>query len=72
MQELEGNKIETYIDFKKFHGWVLGLEPKDAREKGIDNRSTLKKIKDKIRQGKKLNYEKGEGINENFTLNTPF
>jgi hypothetical protein len=32
MQELEGNKIETYIDFKKFHGWILGLSQK-IREK---------------------------------------
>jgi hypothetical protein len=48
------------------------FKPKDSRETGIDNRSTLKKIKDKIRQGKKLNYEKSEGVDENFTLNTPF
>jgi len=38
---------------------VLALEPKDAREKGIMDRSTLKRIKDKIKQGQKLNYEKG-------------
>jgi hypothetical protein len=74
IQELEGNRIETYIDFKKFHQWVLGLETKDAREMGINNRSTLKKIKDKIGQGKKLNYEKGavKALVENFTLNAPF
>jgi hypothetical protein len=59
MQELEGNRVETYIDFKKFHEWVLALEPKDTREMGIMDRSTLKRIKDKIRQGQKLNYKKG-------------
>ena len=59
MQELEGNRVETYIDFKKFHEWVLALEPKDVREMGIMDRSTLKRVKDMIRQGKKLNYEKG-------------
>lgn len=59
MQELEANRIETYLDIKKFHEWVLQLEPKDARAMGIKDRSTLKRIKDKIRQVKKLNYGKG-------------
>lgn len=59
MQELECNRVETYIDFKKFHEWVLTLQPTDTREMGIMDRSTLKRIKDKIKQGKKLNYEKG-------------
>jgi hypothetical protein len=59
MQELESNRVEKYIDFKKFHEWVLGLEPKDTRTMGIIDRSTLKRIKDKIKQEKKLNYEKG-------------
>ncbi len=53
----ESNRVETYIDFKNFQEWVLLLEPKDAREMGIKDRSTLKRIKDKIRQGKILNYE---------------
>jgi hypothetical protein len=59
MEELESNKVETYLDSKKFHEWVLGLEPKDMRVMGIKDRSTLKRIKDKIRQGQKLNCGKG-------------
>jgi hypothetical protein len=39
--------------------WVLGLTPDDAREMGIEQRSTLKRIKDKIKNGKKLNSGKG-------------
>ena len=59
MEELEANKIEIYLDLKKFHEWVLSLEPKDVLPMGIKDRSTLKRIKDKIKQGKKLNYGKG-------------
>ncbi|NPE31705.1 hypothetical protein HNV12_27860, partial [Methanococcoides sp. SA1] len=59
MQELEGNTIETYLDIKAFHEWVLGLTPDDVREMGIEHRSTLKRIKDKIRCGINLNYGKG-------------
>ncbi|SES69275.1 hypothetical protein SAMN04488587_0621 [Methanococcoides vulcani] len=59
MQELEGNAVETYLDIKNFHEWVLGLTPDDVREIGIEHRSTLKRIKDKIKNGKKLNYGKG-------------
>lgn len=59
MQELESNNVETYLDIKKFHEWVLNLTPEDARAMGINDRSTLKRIKDKIKQGKKLNYKHG-------------
>jgi hypothetical protein len=59
IQELESNHVETYLDIKKFHDWVRGLEPKDTRLMGINDRSTLKRIKDKINQGKKLNYGRG-------------
>lgn len=59
MQELESNRVETYLDFKKFHEWVLGLEPKNTQVMGIKDRSTLKRIKDKIKVNKKLNYGKG-------------
>ncbi|WMW25041.1 hypothetical protein RE474_13315 [Methanolobus sediminis] len=59
IEELEGNKIETYLNIKEFHEWVLPLEPKDVLPMGINHGSTLKRIKDKIRQGKKLNYGHG-------------
>jgi len=47
---------------------VLSLDSKDAREMGIMDRSTLKRIRDKIRKGQKLNYEKGivKMLVENF------
>jgi len=69
MQELERNKVETYLDIKKFHEWVLSLEPKDSRAMGIKDRSTLKRIKDKIMQGEKLNYKHGtvKVLVDNFT-----
>ncbi|SFM31918.1 hypothetical protein [Methanolobus profundi] len=59
MEELESNKVETYLDINKFHEWVLSLKPKDVLPMGIEDRSTLKWIKDEIEQGKKLNYEHG-------------
>jgi hypothetical protein len=59
MQELESNTVETYLDIKRFHEWVLELNPDDIREMGISHRSTSKRIKDKIKNGKKLNYGKG-------------
>lgn len=59
IQEFESNNVETYLDIKKFHEWVLELNPDDVREMGIEHRSTLKRIKDKIKNGKKLNYGKG-------------
>jgi len=58
-QEFEGNNIEVYLVIKKFHDWVLSLTADDAGEMVIEHRSTLKRIKDKIKKGKKLNYEKG-------------
>jgi hypothetical protein len=67
MEELEGNKIETYLNLKEFHEWVLSLEPKDTRAMGIKDRSTLKRIKDKIMQGKKLNY--GYGVVKVLVVN---
>ncbi len=67
MQELESNKVETYIDFKTFHESALSLEPKDAREWGLWT-GVLKRTKDKIKQVKKLNYGKGalKVLVENF------
>jgi membrane associated rhomboid family serine protease len=60
MQELESNTIETYQDIEKIREFVLGLTPAEAREIGIKYRSTLKKIKDNIKLGKKLNFKTKE------------
>ncbi|WP_406657355.1 hypothetical protein V7O62_02035 [Methanolobus sp. ZRKC2] len=70
MQELESNHVETYLDIKKFHEWVLQLKPKDTRAMGINDRSTLKRIKDKMKSGKKLNYRKGavKVLVKNFSI----
>lgn len=70
MQKLESKKVETYLDIKKFHECVLQLTPKDARAMGINDRSTLKRIKDKIKDGRKLNYKHGtvKVLVENFHL----
>ncbi|WMW22869.1 hypothetical protein RE476_03330 [Methanolobus mangrovi] len=32
IQELESNKVETYLDISKIHEWILSLEQKDARQ----------------------------------------
>ena len=51
MQELESNRIETYYDLEKLREFILNLTPADARESGIKHRSTLKKIKDGVKEG---------------------
>ena len=48
----EGSYIE-YENPQEFYNWVLSLKPKDVRDKGISERR-LKKIKQKIRNGKGL------------------
>ncbi|WP_406661859.1 hypothetical protein V7O66_04905 [Methanolobus sp. ZRKC3] len=51
MQELESNHVETYPDIEKIRDFVLGLTPAEAREIGIKYRSTLRKLKDRLREG---------------------
>lgn len=51
MQELEVNRVETYYDIGKLREYILDLTPAEAREIGIKHRSTLKKIKDRVREG---------------------
>ncbi len=50
MQELESNTVEMYHDTEKIREFVLGLTPAEAREIGIKYRSTLKKLKDRVRE----------------------
>ncbi|NPE30648.1 hypothetical protein HNV12_22370, partial [Methanococcoides sp. SA1] len=57
MQELESNHVDTYHDLDKLRKFILGLTPTEARGIGIKYRSTLKKLKDRVREG-------------NFKLNT--
>ena len=51
MQELEGNRVESYLNIEKFNEWVLCLTLDDFWEMGIENRSTLKQLKDRVRDG---------------------
>ncbi|WP_342305897.1 hypothetical protein [Methanolobus sp. ZRKC5] len=57
MQELESNTVEMYHDIEKIREFVIGLTPAEAREIGIKYRSTLKKLKDRVKE-------------EDFNLNT--
>ncbi|WP_407355412.1 DNA polymerase [Methanolobus sp. WCC5] len=51
MQELESNNVEMYHDIEKIRELVLGLTPAEARKIGIKYRSTLKKLKDRVKEG---------------------
>jgi hypothetical protein len=51
MQELEGNRVETYYDIEKLREYVLNLTPAEARAIGIKYRSTLNKLKDRVKEG---------------------
>ncbi|NPE30690.1 hypothetical protein HNV12_22590 [Methanococcoides sp. SA1] len=51
MQELENNRVETYHDIEKLREFILNLTPAEARKIGIKYRSTLKKLKDRVREG---------------------
>ncbi|MBP1908253.1 DNA polymerase [Methanolobus bombayensis] len=51
MQELESNEVEIYHDIEKIREFVLGLKPDKAKEIGIEHRSALKQLKDRVREG---------------------
>ena len=51
MQELEGNRVESYLNIEKFNEWLLCLTLDDVWEMGIEHRSTLKQLKDRVRDG---------------------
>ena len=69
MQELESNSIETYRDIEKLREFILNLTPAEAREIGIKYRSTLKKLKDKVKEGDfKLNTKEMRKIIEKMSL----
>lgn len=51
MQELETNHVEMYHDIEKIRDFVLNLTPAEARGIGIKYRSTLKKLKDRVKEG---------------------
>jgi hypothetical protein len=55
--QIRGVEDDDYIEYEnleEFKQWTLTLRPKDVRNMGI-SKMALWKVKDKIRQGKRLN-----------------
>lgn len=53
------NNQEIYKNMKEIYQKILNITPEKARKRGVKHRSTLKRIKDKIRKGEKLNLRIG-------------
>lgn len=51
------SKINEYADKVELKKKILTMTPEEARKKGVLYRSTLKRIKDKIRNRKDINWE---------------
>ncbi|MCM1985537.1 MULTISPECIES: hypothetical protein [Methanococcoides] len=51
MQEPEGDRVGSYLNIEKINEWVLCLTLDDVWEMGIEHRSTLKQLKDRVREG---------------------
>ena len=52
---LEEPQVQTFPDLQRVKTFVTQLTPNKAREIGITQRSSLKQLKDRIKQGKRLN-----------------
>jgi hypothetical protein len=59
-QALKVKEAHIFIDEEEMKRKILALTPKEAREIGIKYRSTLKKMKDKIISGDKINFNTKE------------
>ncbi|TQD29207.1 hypothetical protein [Methanolobus vulcani] len=55
-EELELQRAQTFIDEEGIKQWLLALTPKEARGYGVMERSTLKRMKDRILSGGKFNF----------------
>ncbi|WP_321431121.1 DNA polymerase [uncultured Methanolobus sp.] len=55
-EELELQRAQTFIDEEGIKQWILSMTPKEAREYGVMERSTLKRMKDRILSGEKFNF----------------
>ncbi|MCQ6963556.1 DNA polymerase [Methanolobus chelungpuianus] len=51
MQELEGIHVEIYPNIEEVREFVDNLTPDEARKIGIKHRSSLKQLKDRVREG---------------------
>ena len=58
-QPLDAIWAQVFTNEEEIKQKIWALTPEEARKKGIKHRSTLKRIKDKIKHDKELNYEKG-------------
>jgi len=56
-QALKIKEAQVFINEEEIKWNILALTPKEARELGIKHRSTLKKLKDRIRGRDKINLK---------------
>ncbi|WP_406661962.1 hypothetical protein V7O66_05450 [Methanolobus sp. ZRKC3] len=59
-EELEIQKAQTFIDEEGIKQWILTLKPEEARGYGVMQRSSLKRMKDRILSGGKFNFRTKE------------
>lgn len=59
-QALDVKKAQVFIDEGEIKRKILALTPMEAREIGIMYRSTLKKVKDRIRSENIINFKSGK------------
>jgi len=66
-QELGVKKAQEFVNEEEIKRMIISLTPTEAREIGIKHRSTLKKIKDRVKEGKfKVNTKKMRKIIQNM------
>jgi len=53
-------KAQLFVDEKEIMRKILALTPKEAREYGVMQRSSLKRMKDRILSGGKFNFRTKE------------
>jgi uncharacterized protein YnzC (UPF0291/DUF896 family) len=53
------SKINEYADKDKMKKKILGMTPKEAKERGVLHRSSLTRLKKRIRERKKIQWETG-------------
>ncbi|KXS40111.1 MAG: hypothetical protein AWU59_2663, partial [Methanolobus sp. T82-4] len=55
-EELELQRAQTFIDEEGIKQKILAMTPKEARKYGVMERSTLKRMKDRIKSDKPFNF----------------
>jgi hypothetical protein len=59
-QPLNVTKPQTFVNMEEIMNIILALTPKEARKLGINHRSTLKRMKDRIMREGKINLDTRE------------